>query len=179
MNPFNHLAPNGGIELYEPPFTTEMVMVENGIMVIAQLHLGSQYSSAQGLYLLHHPARVVTERPFGGILGFMLEPWTPNELLVSPVVRVRAKSIVGWMNPTPELLNFYSAWVKIEEDKLKTMGSMYSLQITKLEKMVTTQYADAKRRWTVGNAGTVAQNNEALLAFFEEDLTWGNSKISH
>jgi hypothetical protein len=168
-----------GMESYELPFTTEMVMLESGVTVIARVHEGSQYSSAQGLYLLHHPAQVMTERPFGGILGFMLEPWTPNELLVSPVVRVRVKSVVGWMNPSPELLSFYSAWVKIEEDKLKTMGSLYSLQVTKLEKMVTTQYADAKRRWTVGNAGTDAQNNEALLAFFEEDLTWGNSKISH
>lgn len=172
-------ALDGGEEFYEPQSNIIMMMLETGVTLIAKVHLGIPYTPASVLYLLHHPAQVMTERPSGGILGFMLEAWMPNELLVTPVIRIKARSVMGFMSPSPELLSFYKAWVTIEDDKLKTVGKLYSTQITKLETMFTTQYADAKKRWAVGNAGTAERDNEALLAYFEEDLTWGNSKISH
>jgi hypothetical protein len=165
-------------ESYQSQSAITMMMLENGVTLIANTHEGMPFSAAHNMYLLHQPARVITDRPIGGILGFMLEPWVPNELLVSPVVRIGAPRVMGLMNPSPELLSFYKAWAAIEDDKLATMGKLYSTQVAKLSTSITVQYADAKKRWAT-NTNTDERNNEALIAYFEEDLTWGNSKISH
>lgn len=165
--------------LYERETQIMMVTLERGEIIISEVALGAIGTPVQNEFLFYTPAVVVHERPHGGILGFMLSPWIPNELLATPTIRIMRTRVVGMMTPSPEIVSFYKSWAETERDKLKQFSKEFNEQITEIEKLYIDRYKDAKKRKTVYSASPEKGDNDLLLALFEEDSNWGNPSITH
>jgi len=156
---------------------TLMMLMERGEIIISDVLYNTE---SVGVMTLINPAVVIHERPHNGVLGFMLTPWIPTELLVNSRIDVIVSILKGTMVPSAELLSFYKAWATTEKDKWKHFGKEFCQQVTDIEKMLVEQYTEAKLRRAVNKAAAPEEgNNELLLALFEDDTNWGNPKITH
>lgn len=165
-------------ELYMPDTQIMMVMLDRGELIITEGAFGIQGTPSQEMCLFHTPAAVVHDRQHG-VLGFLLAPWIPNELLASPTIRVARSRFVGFLNPTQELINFYKSWALTEQDKLKQFGKEFNEALTEIEKTYTDRYKDAVKRKTVYSTSSETHNHELLVSLFEEDTNWGNTAVTH
>lgn len=126
----------------------------------------------------HVPALLVHERLTSGVIGFVLKPWVPMELLHTPDITLMPNQVAGYMVASPELTNFYRIWATIEVEHLKEFESEYKSQITKLTKSYAEAYA-ASTAERAANRSTHDVPDDALIRMFEENSDWGDSTKVH
>lgn len=150
-----------------------MLVMARGEIVISALEVD------QRKYTFITPAVVVHERGAQGLLGFMLAPWMPNELLRDANVEMDCQCAVGSLKPTPELVSFYKAWAETERDKLKIHAKDFMAQLAAIEKYHVDRHTKHKER----HSREIFVNSETLpdtlLSLFEEDTDWGNPSITN
>lgn len=155
-----------------------MVQLQRGDIILAyDVTEGMEFPSREWCRL-ESPALLLHERPHPGMLGFTLTPWMPTELMANSIIQLSREQIVGYLVPSPELLNYYKTWVDIEQDRWKSFGKEFVQQIVEIEKNSRTRYEEAKRRRT-SVMSLESDSNELLFNMFDEDINWGNSKTTH
>jgi hypothetical protein len=156
--------------------TILLMLLERGEMVIAAV---TQDPASETLFVFDTPALVIHERQAHGILGFMLTPWIPNELVQGPVIRVTPGIMRGTLLPTPELVSFYKTWARTEREKLRLFAKEFNAQVGQIEKFHIEKFEhtkDRKSRETFVNPNALP---DTLIALFEEDTEWGDPSITH
>ena len=131
-----------------------------------------------GFIVCHIPALLIHERLPSGVVGFVLKPWLPMELLRFPSIKISPDQIEGYMLANQELLNFYRVWATIEDEHLKEYEDEYKSQITKLTKTYAEVYATSTAE-RAANRSTHDMPSDALIRLFEENLDWGDPTKVH
>ena len=153
-----------------------LMLLDRGEMVIARV---IEDPASNTLFIFDTPAHVIHERGAHGILGFMLTPWIPNELVQGPVIRVAAGIMRGSLIPTPELLSFYKTWAETEREKLRLFAAEFNAQVSEIEKFHVLKFnttKERKKREVFINPNAIP---DTLIALFEEDTEWGDPSVTH
>jgi hypothetical protein len=153
-----------------------MMLMERGEIIISEV---SHEKSDKGLAKFITPAHVVVERGPHGVLGFMLMPWLPTELMRNTEIEIATHLVTGAMAASVEMVSFYKAWAETERDKIKSFGKDFTAQIEAIEKYHVERYAASKHRQKKDIFVNPSQISPSIIALFEEEDTWGDSSVSH
>jgi len=153
-----------------------MMLLDRGEIIIARV---TQDPSSETLFLFDTPALVIHERGAQGILGFMLTPWLPNELVQGALIRVTPGLMRGTMQPTPELLSFYKVWAHTEQEKLRLFAGEFISQVSQIEKFHQEKFARTKERKSQETFVNPNALPDTLAALFDENTEWGDPTTTH
>ena len=151
----------------------QMILTDRGEILIAGVS-----ESRWGRVALDVPALLIHDRAAHGILGFMLAPWLPVELLSEPTIQIAEKRIAGYMTPTPELLSFYKVWAETEREKVKLFARDFSVQVTAIEKYHIERFNTAKERKKKEIFVGIHTLPDTLIKLFEEETDWGDPSVT-
>lgn len=153
-----------------------LMLLDRGEIVMAGVHPDPDSDT---IFIFDTPALVIHERAQHGILGFMLTPWLPNELLQGPMIRVTPGIMKGTLTPTPELLSFYKVWAHTEREKLRLFAGEFNVQVTQIEKNHVEKYERTKDRKVKDTFINPNALPDILAALFDEENDWGDPSVSH
>jgi len=139
--------------------------------------LSTIWLGEDGMIHCYYPALVVTERMSNGVLGFVLKPWAPTELLAAPIVTIVPEHLTQLMTPSAELVAFYMAWSTIEDQHAKEFEEAYKKQISKLTAYYMDKFKSDKANTASTGLNTI--NPEEIERLFDGNPDWGNPTISH
>lgn len=152
------------------------MLLERGELVMATV---TQDPHSDTLFIFDTPALVVHERAAHGILGFMLTPWLPDELIQGPAIRVAPGLMRGTLLPTPELMSFYKVWAETEREKLRLFAKEFNAQVTAIEKYHLEKFEHTKERKKKEVFINPNALPDTLAALFDEDTEWGDPTVTH
>lgn len=126
------------------------------------------------------PAEVISKRNSDGPLGFMLYPWTPNELLENSIVTLNKTEIVGEIIPSKSLTNFYMVWAQEELTKLQRFKKIFNAQVDELSRHETKRYrTEGKHQKQQQSPINLSLTNDLIKLFDDPEYGWGDPTISN
>lgn len=158
---------------------TQAIMMMNGDIVIGYLVMVPTQEN-QDYIMMDTPAVLVHRRNDNGPLGFMLYPWSPNELLGSTTVSIMKDKIQAHLVPSPALTKFYEQWVIAEKDKMASFVGLFEKQIEDVGKhyLDRQKFIKEQQQKSPLSANTTLTN--AVIELFDDlENEWGDPTVSH